>query len=91
MERLQGKQILSHPSEVIWNYILVRQIMFRHTFLNKITGLLLYLLPLSLPFAEIKYTASIVSAVAFLSAMQEIKEVALMTIKRYLDKLQVEL
>ena len=67
----------------IWNYILVRQIMFRHTLLNKITGFLLFILPLSLPFAEIKYTAGIVCTVALLSAMQELKEVALMTNKKY--------
>ena len=57
---------------VIWKYILVQQFMFKHTLLNKITGFLLFLLPLSLPFVEIKYSGSIVCAVAFLAAIQEL-------------------
>ena len=68
---------------LIWRYILVRQFELEHTLLNKITGFLLFLLPMSLPFTEIKYGGCIVCTVAFLSAMQELKEVALMTIKKY--------
>ena len=60
---------------VIWRYILVRKFEFEHTLLNKLTGFLLFLLPLSLPFAEIKYSAGIVCTVAFLSAMEELKTV----------------
>ena len=60
---------------VIWNYILVRQFVLKHTILNKITGFLLFLLPLSLPFAEIQYSAGIVCAAAFLAAIQELKTV----------------
>ena len=60
---------------VIWRYILVRQFMINHTLMNKLTGFLLFLLPLSLPFAEIKYSAGIVCTVAFLSAIQELKAV----------------
>ena len=59
---------------VIWRYILVRQLILKHTLMNKLTGFLLFLLPLSLPFAEIKYSAGIVCAVAFLSAIQELKD-----------------
>ena len=58
---------------VIWRYILVKRFMIEHTLLNKLTGLLLFLLPLSLPFADIKYSAGIVCALAFLSAVQELK------------------
>lgn len=61
---------------IIWSAILVRQFMLKHTLLNKLTGFLLFLLPLSLPFVEIKYSAGIVCAVAFLSAIQELKTVA---------------
>ena len=60
---------------VIRGYIRVRQFVLKHTLLNKITGFLLFLLPLSLPFAEIKYSAGIVCTVAFLSAIQELKTV----------------
>ena len=61
---------------VIWRYVLVQQFELEHTLLNKLTGCLLFLLPLSLPFVEIKYSAGIVCTVAFLSAMQELKGVA---------------
>ena len=60
----------------IWNYILVQQFVFKHTLLNKITGFLLFLLPLRLPFVEIEYGAGVVCTVAFLSAIQELKSVA---------------
>ena len=58
---------------VIWRYILVQQVILKHTFLNKLTGFLLFLLPLSLPFVEIRYSAGIVCIVAFLSAGEELK------------------
>ena len=61
---------------VIWGYVLARQFLPDHTLMNKLTGFLLFLLPLSLPFVEIKYSASIVCAAAFLSAIQELKTVA---------------
>ena len=61
---------------VIWSYILVRRLLLAHTLLNKLTGFLLFLLPLCLPFIEIKYSAGLVCTVAFLSAIQELKAVA---------------
>ena len=39
--------------------------------MNKITGLLLFLLPLTLNIIEIKYSSAIVCAVATFSAVQE--------------------
>lgn len=42
-----------------------------HTVLNKITGLLLFLLPLSLGYIELKYTSVLVCSVATVSAVQE--------------------
>ncbi len=62
---------------VVWRYIFVQQFILKHTLMNKLTGFLLFLLPLSLPFIEIKYSASIVCTVAFLSAIQELKTVVL--------------
>ena len=60
---------------VIWRYILVRQFLPKHTLMNKLTGVLLFLLPFSLPFVEIKYSAGIVCTVAFISTIQELKNV----------------
>ena len=61
---------------VIWRYRLVHQFMIKHTLMNKVTGLMLFLLPLSLPFADIKYSGGIVCTVAFLSAIEELRTVA---------------
>lgn len=60
---------------VVWRYVLVKQFMLKHTCMNKFTGFLLFLLPLSLHVVELKYSAGIVCAVAFLSAVQELKTV----------------
>ena len=45
--------------------------MAKHTLLNKVTGLALFLLPLTLPFADLRYTGSFVCALAALAAVQE--------------------
>ena len=58
---------------VILRYILVQQFVLKHTLMNKLTGVLLFLLPFSLPYVEIKYSAGIVCTVAFISAIQELK------------------
>ena len=42
-----------------------------HTAMNKITGFLLFILPLSLPFIELKYSAWVVCVMATFSAVQE--------------------
>ena len=60
---------------VIGRYIFWQRFALEHTLMNKLTGLLLFLLPLSIPFVEIKYSAGVVCAVAFLSAIQELKTV----------------
>ena len=60
---------------VIWRYILVQEFTLKHTLPNKLTGFLLFLFPLSLPFVEINYSAGIVCIVAFLSSTHELKTV----------------
>lgn len=42
-----------------------------HTVLNKITGLLLFLMPLTLKFMDFRYSAVIICTVATISAIQE--------------------
>ena len=42
-----------------------------HTTLNKISGFLLFLLPLTLPVVELKYSAGIVYIVALAASVQE--------------------
>ena len=58
-------------SNIIWGYVSKKQFISLHTIMNKITGLLLFLLPLTISFVELKYTAIVVCSVATFSAIQE--------------------
>ena len=48
-----------------------RQLVVQHTVLNKITGLALFLLPLTLPWIELRYSAVLVCLLATAGAVQE--------------------
>ena len=56
---------------IIWGYVSKKQFMSLHTIMNKATGLLLFLLPLTISFVELKYTAIVVCSIATFSAIQE--------------------
>jgi CDP-diacylglycerol--glycerol-3-phosphate 3-phosphatidyltransferase len=56
---------------MIFGWIFSRKVIALHTILNKLTGFLLFLLPLSLYFIELKYSAVVVSVLATVSAVQE--------------------
>ena len=56
---------------IIWGYVSKKQFMSLHTIMNKATGLLLFLLPLTISFMELKYTAIVVCSIATFSAIQE--------------------
>jgi len=58
-------------SNIIGGYISKKQFISLHTVMNKVTGLLLLLSPLTMAFAEPKYTAIVVCAIATFSAIQE--------------------
>jgi len=58
-------------SNIIWGYVSQKQFIFLHTIMNKATGLLLFLLPLTISFVELKYTAMVVCSIATFSAIQE--------------------
>ena len=58
-------------ANMIWGYIFQRRFLAMHTILNKVTGVLLFLLPLVIFFVELKYVGMVVCAVATISAMQE--------------------
>ena len=58
-------------SNLIWGYVAKKQLISLHTNMNKVTGLLLFLLPLIRSFVELKYTAIIVCSIATFSAIQE--------------------
>ena len=56
---------------IIWGYVSKKQFISLHTIMNKVTGLLLFLLPLTISFVELKYTAIVVCPIATFSAIQE--------------------
>ena len=58
-------------SNIIWGHVSKKQFISLHTIMNKVTGLLLFLLPLTISFVELKYTAIVVCSIATLSAVQE--------------------
>ena len=56
---------------ILLGYVTKKQFLSLHTIMNKVTGLLLFLLPLTISFVELKYTAIIVCSIATLAAVQE--------------------
>ena len=58
-------------SNIIWGYVSKKQFVSLHTIMNKATGLLLFLLPLTTHFLKLNYIAIAVCSVATLSAIQE--------------------
>ena len=58
-------------SNIILGYVSKNKFISLHTIMNKATGLLLFLLPLTISFVELKYTAIVVCSIATFSAIQE--------------------
>lgn len=56
---------------IIYGFVRTKKFAAVHTVINKITGLLLFLLPLTLNFIDIKYSSIAVCAVATAAAIQE--------------------
>ena len=56
----------------IFVFIRTRVIAFPHTVLNKVTGLLLFLLPVTISFIELTYTLPFVCAIATAAAIHEV-------------------
>lgn len=56
---------------IISGFILEKRLVAVHSFMNKITGLLLSILPLTLSFFDFKYGAIAVCSIATLAAIQE--------------------
>ena len=63
-------------SNIICGYVSKKQFVSLHTLMNKVTGLLLFLLPLTLSFVELKYSSMVVCLIATCAAIQEAVYVA---------------
>lgn len=56
---------------MISGYVIQKRFVAMHTIMNKVTGILLFILPLTLPVVELKYSAPLVCALATFAAIQE--------------------
>ena len=55
-----------------WGFVCTKELISPHTLLNKITGLLLFLLPVTISFIDLTYTLPIVCTVATVTAIHEV-------------------
>ena len=58
-------------ANILWGYATQKQFVALHTMLNKLTGLLLFLLPLTLSFIDLKYSFIAVCTIATCAAIHE--------------------
>lgn len=63
--------VVIKAANLVIGFVYHRQILFEHTFLNKLTGFLLFLMPLTMAFMDISINAAVVCAIAFSAAIQE--------------------
>ena len=56
---------------VVWGFIYTKKLISPHTILNKVAGLFLFLLPVTISFVDLTYTLPIVCTVAMVAAMHE--------------------
>lgn len=66
-----GAIALIKVGNIIWGYVARRQFVSIHTIMNKVTGFLLFILPLTISFIELDYSAMVVCLIATISAIQE--------------------
>ena len=57
---------------VVWGFVRTKKLIFPHTVLDKVTGLLLFLLPVTISFIDLTYTLPIVCTVATVAAIHEV-------------------
>ena len=58
-------------SNIIWGLIRRKSLISIHSILNKVTGFVLFLLPLTIHFVELKYSFTTICLIAAFSAIQE--------------------
>ncbi len=56
---------------LISGYVMRKEIVVLHTAMNRLTGVLLFVLPLTLTFIDLKYSGAVVSTLATIAAIQE--------------------
>ena len=57
---------------VVWGFVRTKKLISPHTILNKVAGLLLFLLPVTISFVDLTYILPIVCTVATVAAIHEV-------------------
>ena len=58
-------------SNILWGYVAKKQFVSLHTIMNKATGLLLFLLPMTMPLVDFRYSSIVVCCFATLATLHE--------------------
>ena len=56
---------------IISGYIVQKKFVAKHTIMNKVTGIILFILPLTLSIVDLKYSGGFICTIAILAAVQE--------------------
>ena len=56
---------------LVWGFTQMKQMPSLHTIANKATGLCLFLLPLTMSFVDLRYTAPVICVIATIAAIRE--------------------
>ena len=56
----------------VWGFVRTKKLISPHTILNKVTGLFLFLLPVTISFIDLTYTLPIVCTIATVAAIHEV-------------------
>jgi len=56
---------------MVYGYVVQKQLISVHSYWNKVTGALLFFIPFTLSSVDLKYSASVVCTVATIAAIQE--------------------
>ena len=56
---------------LVWGFTRMKKMLSLHTIANKATGLCLFLLPITMSFVDLRYTAPVVCVIATIAAIQE--------------------
>ena len=70
-DMIDGTVAAIRAINLVCGYVMRKELVALHTVMNKVTGILLYALPLTLTFIDLKFSGAVVSAVATLAAIQE--------------------
>ena len=60
---------------LIFGYVTQKELIALHTAMNKVTGILLFLLPLTITFIDLAYSGAVVCVIATVASIQEVHRI----------------